>query len=89
MGRTAQDPVGSETFSGSIVRTELPNGSSAHTPVKQNSFSGSIVRTGELPNGSSAQTPVRQNSCDAAENSFLADNNLDKDQELLPGISLH
>lgn len=66
-------------------------------PFCAETLSGANVRTEEFPNGSPAQTPVRhdsparQNSGEMPvnESSSLGDNNLDKDQELLPGIFLH
>ncbi|KAK9080664.1 hypothetical protein SSX86_000422 [Deinandra increscens subsp. villosa] len=56
-------------------------------PSGTETFSGATNRTGELPNGSSAQTLTRPNSSEVliSENSLLGDNNLDKDQEPLPG----
>ncbi|KAI3717900.1 hypothetical protein L1987_69812 [Smallanthus sonchifolius] len=56
-------------------------------PVGSETSSGAAIRAVKFPNGSSAQTPVKPNSGEVqiAGNSSLDDNNLEKDQELLPG----
>lgn len=77
VARTPQDTGGSETFSGARSTGDLTQ---SHTRDP-------TVRTGEFQNGSSAQTLSRANSVEVpiTETSSLADNNLDKDQDLLLG----
>ncbi|XP_076927725.1 uncharacterized protein LOC143591391 [Bidens hawaiensis] len=81
------------TLSFSMPKKQLKKSMARTTPdpdpVGTETFSDATIRTGEFPNGSSAQTLARQISGEVliAENSSLGDNdnnNLDKDQELLP-----
>ena len=60
-----------------------------HDPIGSETLSGANLRIEEFTNGSSVKTPVRLNSSEAinAESYFVPDESLDKEQELVTGIS--